>query len=813
MRTSLFISLIVAVILVSGCLRNIAPNYNSEYANSMKKYTVYDEGLIQECKLGHCVCMTCKNSSSIFPTIYKSMVGGSCRFVHECNNTVFTELLNATQPERLRPFMIGQGYSISSFADANEYCAGKLNMAVHWLVGDNDTPYQLPRADRTMCLIDREVLPVYVLYSNGTNINATRAGEIAKILGSEGPKNPLLSMAGQVGPVVITTEIDFNSSDQAAVDAVKRQIQEINAGCNNRRPNDIFCFVALAPKMGDKEGVAKVLDEQDIRDGVDLIAFGLNAHTVNLNDSYKPFCEPGDVYSIALDFARFSLYNYSKPTIIPYILFDSAGPDASGKCNWTEAAMIDGYTNFFTGLGAYVYTFKSLGVIGAAPYDFNSSQYAISSPLSCIDCSLGKNTQRMEAWFSGCRAYKKKVNDTGFGDNFVLFGNESGSSCDHFANLAGILSTMTGNTATGTPPPLAPPKKTFMRCDACLNDNITFPFKVATCTPSQTQTYCTDYREIEFFSDKRSLDPMLVRAVAYKEGSFKNCTASTLPCGSSQNKAYDFVRDPDGICNDFETKKPGTRYCGLGFMQVLTPPFTYWPGQFNPDNPGEDGIYYDGSPNDNLYKQAKEAGRSDEVEAAISECSPKFNPFNVTHAVCLGTYMLEKGYKNGMATAIANADKLEASGDQNKLRILAYYFALDAYYGTSGNIPGWIENFKNRKNLDQQTCINNGIDPADKCCGNKDFINYVRTCEYKQPDSGCNWASGDQDYGWKVLSYYRGLVSSCPNAGCPSCSKLASTLNQDNPSGFVLPASGCTPPPMLPQPPVIATPPITPRIP
>src|SRR4029453_13426791 len=115
--------------------------------------------------------------------------------------------LSANPDITIRQFMIAQGPIFGDFAYANTYCSDRLSMAVQWLIGDANTSYTLPDAGRSMCFLSKDVIPVYILYSNGTQLlNTSRVRQMGRILGTEGDDLYMGRLSsGPVGPVVVVT--------------------------------------------------------------------------------------------------------------------------------------------------------------------------------------------------------------------------------------------------------------------------------------------------------------------------------------------------------------------------------------------------------------------------------------------------------------------------------------------------------------------------------------------------------------------------------------------------------------------------------
>jgi hypothetical protein len=812
MRKIILLTLVV-FLFIFGCIKNVSgpSKYGEDYVSKLDKYAIYDPAIIEECKLGECKCFSCKNETSFFG-FTKSLVGGSCRFISNCTNDKFYSLMNQSDTayvdEGPWQFMIGQGYSFSDFGDANPWCGNRLDMAVHWLVGTNDTPYPDADADRAMCMLDKGIIPVYVLYSDSKNVDPTATYSIASTLGKGG------KLGNPVGPVIITTEIDFNSSDPEVVDNVTKQIDNINSACDNSRPGTdpenwkINCMVALAPKMGDYEAVKTILEDRGYKDKVDLIAFGVNAHTVNLSATRKSICDADDVWTQALAFAKFSLYNYSKPTVIPYVMFDAKGTDLSGKCTWLEKDFIDGYSSFFP---LQLPHLKKAGVIGVAPYDFNSTTYNPTNPLNCQDCALGTSEARLAAWYASCKSYKTLEGKYNTGNIFLRFANESGGYCDFGVDYATILQRQFGDTFNYKVPALTDPEKTYFRCDACVNENLTFPFKVPIqkiiTSEQANKTYCESVPAIEFYSSKRNLDPYLVRALIVRESTFEACAIGLIK-GECDNgrRGFDYLPDPEGVCTKGNTQltDPTTRYCGIGMMQTLIPPYTFWPSPYYPGLPGtpasegEDGEWYE-KEGYYVYKDALAAGRSQfsAIPFVKAECSPYFNPFNATHSVCYGTYHFKGNLDTATSIVANNKAELEAT-DSNKERILSYYIALNYYRGYGTWVDDWINAFALNKKYtpaycalqehsEEPQCVEAKSKPF--CYGQTDFIYYVNKCWFGtlgKPKKGT-----DKDYAFGILAMYQDLVNSCAQATCPSWKRLAAACKTPPSSWPPLPGEKC----------------------
>lgn len=704
MKRAAILLAIVAALVIAGCIHRTAgasSPYVQEYKDSLRWNA---PELPEECRSGKCWCFVCKNGTNVFGPM-KSLVGGYCYFEKNCNGTAVDFLENASSGSLdLRRMMVGQGPSFADFANAQPYCAYGMNLAAQWLVGDNSTPYSLPSAQTAMCYLSKDVLPMYILYSNGTNINISRTRDIARVLGTEG-KNYWMGRlsSGPVGPVIVVTEIDYNISK---ANLVADQVRAINDECNsqssNNRTNGTYCMVAVAPKIGDYAALEAVLSQ--VGDEVDFVAFGVNSH-------YLDSCDAGKMNDQILAFSTYALYNWSKPSIIPYIMFEPDTPDKSNTCTWTEDRVLDGYRFFFPD---GIMELSKRGVSGIAAYTFNGTSSPASNPLRCKNCDSASSQARLQAWYAGCQAY---VNVSGKAQHkspgtAILFSNESGGSCGIQNENADFLTSFSyGSVGDRSildpqPPKLADPLPVLYRCDECLfmNTSVATVYDFGpriTGTPSDTE--CNSFPEITRWAGTRNLDPMLVRAFIGRESNFDQCAVARV-CKENYDDAmcfghypsdrtrsllkdecydigYDQMSDPDGVCtgskfNPDSGSSPDWRYCGLGMAQVIEPPWTFWPSTHHPD--GINGQYYDVYSRAGLSRQAS--------LGAARACNDKFNPFNVGDAMCLGTWKMETNMKRAKNWVRSNAAAFnltfsEIDGGSDRARLLEAYISAHMYAG------------------------------------------------------------------------------------------------------------------------------------
>jgi len=742
---------------------------------------------------------------------YASLEGSKCYFVRDFNETDWENITKDHPEIEIREFMIGQGATFWEFEEANQYCNNKLRMSVKWLVGNSNVNYSSPDVDRAECFLQRGIMPVYILYSNGTNINPERAGQIAQTL-------------RDVGPVVITTEMGFDSSNATVVSLVQEQIRQIRDNC----PED-QCLIALAPKMGDELGVARVFSDTTILDKTDLIAYGIDTR------ESKTRCDVKWLFMKEVSpFSKKMVRTYQKPSIIPYAIFDVA-PNGLGDCDWEEEQVDEAYDYFFRGIAG---TIVNSGIIGFAPYEL----YPDTGPIECNDCSIttydsqnleaNNDSARFRSWFAYCQKYMGIPAEVS--GSRIAFPNASGGGACNF--IAGqpknYLNLMYGGldlSATPETPELQPKRKTDYKCGSCIVeskedlDAFNLPDWGGTVEPET----CTAFEDdIALYAEKNDVDKMLVRAYISLEtfytdlqGKGGECSvnfdsfsgvyppeyeedvisyprricgygASSLPENTLQQKrekyrkwAVPYMEDPSGTCSRWP-KSLDYDYCALGLMQVIEVPYIYWDENMPTDDP---------SWAERAERTTMQLPGRPYVERELAKgCSEEFNPFNTTHVVCMGTAKLRGLMDSARTVVYSRADDLdivESNGEVNKTKakILEAYIAAWMYNGRWFNPvnPGssWITKFAEQKEIDAGICesgdptampscclqdsleyTSRGLESTVKtksgeCCGRQDFIDYVYHCESWLFDN--DHASGGFDYGAIILGKYKEYLDEC----------------------------------------------------
>jgi hypothetical protein len=313
------------------------------------------------------------------------------------------------------------------------------------------------------------------------------------------------------------------------------------------------------------------------------------------------------------------------------------------------------------------------------------------------------------------------------------------------------------------------------------------------------EEYCTLYSsEIEQHAKNQDVDPVLVRAIILVESGFDSCAAAKLcregydgpGCfqpGSGKDegydRGYDRMFDPSGACNaklvNSANNPPDWRWLGLGLMQTLSPPHTFWPAKARSD--GVDGIYSD------IFRRSGFGGKLNLSPAKA--CNTEFNPFNPSDSICLGTTILKAELKLARMEILDLHIKGMLNWDLNdhaKNDDLTIYIAAHLYRGswhssnrdTSGGVGTCPVAFSNGQCLtysffeswtinsdycqtdpgstDEIRCEDGRprIDPPEACYGYQDILSYARDCFQPILRTG-------NDIGEKVLGAYYWLKNGC----------------------------------------------------
>jgi hypothetical protein len=605
--------------------------------------------------------------------------GGECRF-DTCNMTTFADMLESGGSTSPRAFMIGHGPSFASASSAFLYCNYSLQLAVKW--AKSASPYGTPQIQtpsRAACWLERNVLPVYIYYSEGKNINSRWMGNLSKSLNDN-----------DAYPSLLVSEINFNSSNDSQVAAVIDQIVAIKSNCPK-------CLAVLGVRSGDKEGVAKILSDPTVRlngknmsELVDIVGFGFLA-----ND--YPYCNPTRIIASNLAFSRFILMNFSKPSIWLYV-GASIGNNTDGSCYFSNQTV----HNFYQKLFAVTPGLVSSGVIGMSFYEFTDR----TGPLPCKEgqgCDYGlinldgqQKHPELNTWSRLCQF----IATDRYRNPIVFSRNGRGFVCDAFQNW-NIFNQVSEeiNTEAGlsTDEVIPAQKIKHLTCgEVCISQaENRQPDIYGSAGKSFDSSHCTLYPQIEEFSDDADISSTYFRAIVEQESGFNPKAVSCVDL-SNRNCNY----NPDGsymnvsqICEaagvppqDCPPECPaGKKPCGLGLSQCI-------------DLPG-----------------------------TVPECGgQKYNPFNPSMSICCGTTKFKK-YLSEAITFINNHWSGLANGCPGSLNVsdktwAAYYLASNLYYGL--------------KNSTSETTFQNFMaQRGNGCSGEQNYIRYIQSIN-PSPDYG-----------------------------------------------------------------------------
>lgn len=755
--------LVAFLLLLGGCTSTMGSYYTSEVPKTpasqpsdISKYA---------CTPGTCTCMLCSNNSALtqgstaqclYSLFYDyGLDGGSCQF-SPCSQQSFLD--DAKGSGNLHPwfFMIGQGSNFAEFEDANRYCNNSLRLAVKWIVS-KDGEYLLPAEDRASCFLNKNTLPAYLLFSNGTEIDPVKAGAIAK------------QFSG-AGPVMLVSEMDFDPTNSSQVQNAKQEAIAMKQNCQN-------CLIGISPKFiyngtnynATYVAIDTIFSDPQAAADISFVAVGVNSH-------YSRDCSSAGLIFDAMVYSQYIMQNHSKPTLWVYALFDPSWnwneDPAKGGCVWPEGEIVKAYSDMFKYSPALV----GSGVIGVAPY----SLYGVKTgPLRCDNCSLisiddslnpgSVRSPRHTVWFSLCQNYY-----TGKGQMPIVFSPNPCTDCsfrDNF-NLFQMSSLYTGASPTSTQLSGQEVQKmdTFYRCDERLVHKMPdiHCLSESGIAASASSSICENYPQIDSYADILDADPALARAFAWSESGIDNTLrgAGGDTCEISQVDKAKFpnlptsLDDPEGYCG-LQTASAGKTFHSIGVMQVHMYPYTMW--------------------NDPNYRVS---AYEDDAKWCGGEM---FNPFNPDHNICLGNLIVldklssartyVKNHESALGLQSSSSIRGQESDDSKNMRNAITAFLGSYYYNgyaSTSKFDGWVSGFSHIKAVNQDYCSNHkGEAPCcgkdgnlinSDCCnyGPKNFIDYAYYCQplaIATPDAAAN--SNAFLYGFRVLGRYKALLEDC----------------------------------------------------
>ncbi|MBU0586142.1 hypothetical protein KJ780_01380, partial [Candidatus Micrarchaeota archaeon] len=165
-------------------------------------------------------------------------------------------------------------------------------------------------------------------------------------------------------------------------------------------------------------------------------------------------------------------------------------------------------------------------------------------------------------------------------------------------------------------------------------------------------------------------------------------------------------------------------------------------------------------------------------------------PYNGYDGPCVYSYKYSKALQDAVKLVNNNAGKLGASGDseeaQNKKSWYSAFFALDSVFGHQAKgcngilrtQQQLIDDFNAQKDYGDCGTANADSDltcgGSDDCCGNDDFLNFIKKCEHGNKFS----------YGYDVLQKYYSLTKEC-DGSCGQQADAGTRIKQLCENGYM----------------------------
>ncbi len=380
----IFVALVLY--LLAGCIQNPA-----EY----QEYVI--QSTQQVIKNPECTCLICTNSTgSWFKDVFvvNDLSDGSCFFKQNCSRSFIYYYLMEDDFNYVKDFGVGQGSSYAEFEESNLRCNLAENYALRILYSkyrapmyDSNVFFDTSEADTVECMLEKGVIPIYVMYSAGTYVQDDWIGEFVDQSEVKG------------APVFISPEAFFTKD---LAENVTRQIDAIYDNCeieeiegdvceeydefgDCKKYETVYergCKVAIFPIQNSDEEFFEAIDSIDketINDKVSLVMLNLDINKQNYE------CDAGYALAEIMNRSRYVLNRYRKPS---FLIF-SIDPSCSSSADRIYGTL---YTS--------IPVMRTVGIIGAI-----YSQY---SDFSGNPFNRGENaysTKDSDMWFKLCKYY------------------------------------------------------------------------------------------------------------------------------------------------------------------------------------------------------------------------------------------------------------------------------------------------------------------------------------------------------------------------------------------------------------------------
>ena len=726
--------------ILAGCINVPANDQLGKSDWTIPKYVPADQQMcLPKDPNNPCIAMICKKHpwwiSSVYSTLTNkfdaSLKNGECNF-EPFSPDRFAQLLADRVPDVNNPnpppsgdlkdwprtLMFGYGPSFHASDSANLYCNYSLQLAVKWMRSVGGPPHvQAP--SRAMCWLDRNVIPVYIYYTGGQYIDSAQTGLIAKEF-NDAPTSFLgfLGPSG-AGPIMLTTELNFDSSNPTQVQSVKDQLAAIRANCEK-------CKTILAVQSGDTNALAQILgppgNPTPEYKMVDVVGFGFRA-----NDYAT--CDPLDIIGKNYIFSNSILTSYSKPSIWLYV--GASEGKSLGGCTWTPEMVYNFYNDIYSASTAMT----SSGIIGVSFYQFTDGTGQLPCDSTKEGCNFGvllaNSSQKhpeMNIFSELCTAYGSQE----YRNPIIFSSDGQGAECDmmNTAAMANKVSyQINSNTGFATTDVTPITKAPHAGCgEVCPSESKMSDANVYDSTGNQfSSARCKSVPAIDDYGDDLDFSAAYFRAIVEQESNFDSTAVSCAPISANCNKYNLPLSEICRLAGIAPADCPnvacpsGQKVCAFGLSQLID-----YPGQFYVENP--------------QYS-------SEERKDVTGECGGKnYNPFDPSENVCAGMHLMRANLDSAVSFVEGNwgsftqCDPSLPEGDKGWME---YYLASLNYYGCG---------YRSQLSAFTSQCTSND--------GKKNFIDYLRT---KAP--ACNPAPG-YDYSAEIMSRFADLVDKCTNTDC-----------------------------------------------
>jgi hypothetical protein len=768
--------IVLALALSFGCIGSMIGKSTGQYLNqSMTVTNITDNSaaVLANTKNGSCYLFLCQNQTKTtlggwlkkyFYYSWRygeffdpSLIGGSCWLQNVTLDNRESILKNWSKGIYYpREVGIGQGLTFADFNAANLYCNNSLRYSLK-LVRTMGSPSYLfsPKAYAgAACFLDKSVIPIYLLYNNGTVPITDNSGLFA-------------SQMNGTGPVMIASELN-PSSDPANLENIQSQISIMKSKCPN-------CLIGASITLNDT-AILRKLNESGALGNIDFVGFGLDSNYMN-----GKYGTCGEALALLLQAEEMSAdveKQFDKPTFWYYVNLNRT------QCRWTDYEERELYSTMFQDIKKM----SLRGLIGMAPVSFydSASIYPNSNNSFLVSTSSGDQLRQdsFSSWFSFCRQYYGNQNY----QIMTLDTSDMDSACSQ--NLVGGIPSKQiqylGNAGDFVPLEsinIDDKEKQMYQCKACFIafDPKKTPDFIKNLNPGNfngkninfERTKCeNNYEDMEFYADLYDIDANLLRVFAQHESGFDHCAISNI----SSSKA--------GLCTGMALTKEPLRdaleqagcdysqvrilptdqvFCAMGMMQTTTLP----------------GYMYDN------YLYLGINGRAIPMPDDVKACGGKnFNPFNSTHSICAASYRIVTSYVKDAYSAVSShkdlfvvTDSKNPDEDNANLQdALIVVFTGARYFGDGitpfvNNYTEYIANFNSAgaekdcgsmNQLGRDLCCAKNkkgdlehVNPYGVCSAKLDAVTFYNKVKSRYPA---------MDYGLEILTTYRSAVETC--GGC-----------------------------------------------